>query len=109
MVAHVIIFFPCPRQQHRLIERLHGCTSIVAEYAGYRKSFVIQDPAWQTLLLLILWENQAAYLAARPALCALVKQGVAADWGIQPPKMFCLALDAALLPASSGDMVFPPH
>jgi quinol monooxygenase YgiN len=91
MVAQVVIFSPQAQHESRLIERLRECTSALATCDGCRNSFVIRDPSWHTLLLLILWEHRAAYSQAQPALGALLRRTID-----DTPKMFCLTLDGAL-------------
>ncbi len=93
MVAQVIILYPHPQHETRLIERLCTCTGILAEHQGYQHSFVIQDPSWETLLLLVQWESQAAYLMAMPAARAILKHVINDDLSMRDPKTFFLTLD----------------
>ncbi|HKD74024.1 MAG TPA: antibiotic biosynthesis monooxygenase [Ktedonobacterales bacterium] len=93
MVAQVIILYPCPQQETRLIEQLCTCTGILAEQPGYQNSYVIQDPSWETLLLLVQWESQAAFLMAMPAMRAILKHVADGGLSVRDPKTFSLLLN----------------
>ncbi len=93
MFAQVIILYPQLQREAQVIEQLCTCTGILAEQSGYQQSFVIQDPSWETLLLLVQWESQAACLMAMPAMRAVLKHVAAGGLSTRDPKIFALTLN----------------
>lgn len=88
MVAQVVIFASHPGQEGELITWLQGRASAIVAHVGCRNCFVIQDPSWHTLLLLMLWEDHAACQQAQSKIRAMLSQST--------PKMFCFTLEDAL-------------
>lgn len=90
MFVHLAIHRPQPEKEAFLIDSMHRFAAAMQGQKGLQQVHTLKDEQNGCLVGLAIWDEEADWLAARPAMAAAVQDDPFDKWEDNPPEVFHL-------------------
>ena len=90
MFVNMVIHYPKPDQEARLIEAMHRLGTAVQNQPGLAYINAHKDAQRGVIVAISMWDTQEAMLAAGPLIIGVTKEVPFDEWEVRPREIYQL-------------------